>query len=62
MLQDGHDNKSILGKVTTEPPSLLDSRSLWRNGLVALAIMALCWFGVYLLWSGIVFTFSQLIS
>lgn len=60
MLQDGHDNKSIAGEATTEKPSLAYSRSVWRNGLVAIAIMALSWLGVYLLWGGIVFSYNLL--
>lgn len=61
MQPDGSDDKGAVDE-SALPNRTLETRkrlwSKWPTGLTALAVIALAWVGIYLLWNGIVFLFT----
>jgi hypothetical protein len=58
MGQERTDDKGVAGDGGLGGPVLGSSVPLWKKwprGWVALAVIALGWVGVYLLWNGVVF-------
>lgn len=61
MSHDGHDKKGAAENGVGTPVANLRGQiwSRWPTGITALAVIALAWVGVYLLWNGIVFVFVR---
>ena len=61
MQGDGRDDKTVADEASLRarfPETSKHIWSRWPQGLVALAVIALGWVGIYLLWNGIIFLFS----
>jgi hypothetical protein len=61
MQQDRRDDKTVANDASLHPPVLSARKPIWSRwprGLAALAVLALGWVGIYLLWHGVVFLFT----
>ena len=56
MRKDGPDEPVV--EKTNQPLSMERTAFKWPWGVVALAVLALGWVGVYLMWNGVMFLFQ----